>query len=358
MSSIKVAIVGVGNCASSLVQGVEYYKNIDESDSKVPGLMHNVFGGYMISDIEFVAAFDINREKVGKDLSEAIFAPPNCTKKFSDVPHLDVSVEKGPVFDGIGKYLGNLIPVDDGSLPVDVADILRDTGAEMMINYLPVGSKEATKYYAEECLKAGCGFINAIPEFIASKPKWIKRFDDAGLPCAGDDIKSQLGATIVHRVLADLFVNRGVEIMNSYQLNIGGNTDFQNMLERTRIESKRESKTDAVQSLVPYDVPLHIEPSGHVKFLSDNKICYLKITGKKFGDVPLELDLKLSVEDSPNSAGVMIDVIRAMKLALDRNIKGALTSISSFSFKHPLEQYPDSLSKIMVEDFIKGERNR
>ena len=358
MSEIKVAVIGVGNCASSLVQGAEFYKNIGESDTTVPGIMHNIFGGYRIGDIKFVAAFDINGDKVGKDLSEAIFSPPNCTIKFSDVPNMGVTVKKGHCGDSMGTYLKEIIPVLEQQEPVDVAAELRESGAEIVINYLPVGSLNDTKYYAKECIKAGCGFINAIPEFIASVPEWIKKIKDAGLPCAGDDIKSQLGATILHRMLADLCVNRGVEIVNSYQLNIGGNTDFYNMLERDRLKSKRISKTAAVQSMVPYDIPLHIEPSGHVKFLKDNKICYLQLTGKKFGDIPVHIDLKLSVEDSPNSGGVMIDLIRAMKLALDRNISGVLTSISAYSFKHPSEQYPDSTCKKMVEEFMQGKRER
>ncbi len=358
MSKIRIAIAGVGNCASSLIQGLEYYKDVDEKDELVPGLMHNVFGGYKISDIEPVAAFDVDSRKVGLPLEEAIFAGENCTIKFSDPPKTDVIVQKGEVLDGIGKYLGEKIPVDKNQKPVDVAKVLEESNADLLINYMPVGSEKAARYYAEQCLKAGVAFINAMPAFIVSDEGWAKRFEDAGLPCAGDDIKSQVGATIVHRVLTQLLLDRGVKIEKSYQLNIGGNTDFYNMLEEERLKSKRISKTSAVQSLVPYKIPLRIGPSDYVDFLNDNKVCYIYMVGRKFGDVPLTIDLKLSVEDSPNSGGVMIDAIRATKIALDRGITGRLISISAYSFKHPPVQYPDSVAKQMVEEFIRGERER
>jgi len=358
MSKIRIAIAGVGNCASSLIQGLEYYKDVDEKDELVPGLMHNVFGGYKISDIEPVAAFDVDSRKVGLPLEEAIFAGENCTIKFSDPPKTDVIVQKGEVLDGIGKYLSEKIPVDKNQKPVDVAKVLEESNADLLINYMPVGSEKAARYYAEQCLKAGVAFINAMPAFIVSDEGWAKRFEDAGLPCAGDDIKSQVGATIVHRVLTQLLLDRGVKIEKSYQLNIGGNTDFYNMLEEERLKSKRISKTSAVQSLVPYKIPLRIGPSDYVDFLNDNKVCYIYMVGRKFGDVPLTIDLKLSVEDSPNSAGVMIDAIRATKIALDRGITGQLISISAYSFKHPPVQYPDSVAKQMVEEFIRGERER
>ncbi len=357
MGKIKVAIAGVGNCASALVQGVFYYKDVKE-DEFVPGVMHNVLGGYKISDIEFVAAFDIDARKVGKDLSEAIFTEPNCTVKFADVPELGVEVQKGPVLDGIGKYLKEVIPVDKKQEEVDVAEVLEESGAEILVNFLPVGSEKATRFYAEQAIKAGCAFVNCIPVFIASDPEWQKKFEEAGLPVAGDDIKSQVGATIVHRVLAKLFVDRGVKIEESYQLNIGGNTDFYNMLQEERLASKRHSKTEAVQSLIPYKVPLRIGPSDYVDFLNDTKVCYIYIRGTKFGGVPIELDLKLRVIDSPNSAGVAVDAIRATKIALDRGIAGPLISVSAYCFKHPPEQYPDSVAKKMLEEFAEGKRER
>ncbi len=353
MGKINVAIAGVGNCASSLVQGVEYYKDARE-DQFVPGLMHVNFGGYHIRDIKFVAAFDVDANKVGKDLAEAIFTPPNCTVKFCNVPPLGVEVMKGPVLDGLGKYLRSVIPVDKAQEPVDVAQVLRDSRADVLINYLPVGSYEGSRYYAQQALEAGCGFINCIPEFIVSDKVWGERFRQAGLPCAGDDIKSQVGATILHRTLVKLLLDRGVKIEESYQLNIGGNTDFLNMLEEERLSSKRISKTEAVASQVPYEVPLRIGPSDYVPFLKDNKICYIHIRGRKFGDVPLTIDVKLSVEDSPNSAGVVIDAIRAVKLALDRKIGGPLIGVSAYFFKHPPIQMSDAEAKQAVEDFIAG----
>jgi myo-inositol-1-phosphate synthase len=357
MSKIKVAIVGVGNCASSLVQGVEYYKNARE-DQFVPGLMHVNFGGYHIRDIEFVTAFDVDANKVGKDMAEAIFSPPNCTIKFSDVPKLGVEVTKGPVLDGLGRYLKPVVPVDSTQKPVEVAKVLEDAGADILISYLPVGSYEASRYYAQQAIETGVGYINCIPEFLVSSKEWGKRFEDAKLPCAGDDIKSQVGATILHRMLARLLIDRGVKLEESYQLNIGGNCDFLNMLEEERLSSKRVSKTEAVSSQVPYEVPLRIGPSDYVPFLKDNKVCYIHMRGRKFGDVPLAIDVKLSVEDSPNSAGVVIDAIRAVKLALDRGIGGPLIGASAYFFKHPPVQMADTEAKKAVEDFIAGKRER
>jgi len=355
MAKVNVAIAGVGNYASSLVQGDEFYNDARE-DQLVPGLMHVNFGGYHIRDIKFVAAFDVDANKVGRDLSEAVFTPPNCTIKFSDVPKLGVEVMKGPVSDGLGKYLKGVIPVDKTQKSVDVAQILKDSHADMLISYLPVGSYEASRQYAQQAIEASCGFINCIPEFIVSGKEWGKRFEDAGLPCAGDDIKSQVGATILHRTLAKLFLDRGVKLEESYQLNIGGNTDFLNMLEEERLSSKRISKTEAVSSQVPYEVPLRIGPSDYVSFLKDNKVCYIHMRGKKFGDIPLTIDVKLSVEDSPNSAGVVIDATRAVKLALDRGISGPLVGVSAYFFKHPPMQMSDVDARQAVEDFIEGKR--
>jgi myo-inositol-1-phosphate synthase len=357
MGKIKVAIAGVGNCASSLVQGVHYYREARE-DQEVPGLMHVNFGGYHIGDIEFVAAFDVDANKVGRDLAEAIFTPPNCTVKFCDVPKLGVEVMKGPVLDGLGKYLKSVVPVDPTQREVDVARVLREAGADVLVNYMPVGSYKAARYYAEACLKAGVGFVNCMPEFIVSDPGWARRFEEARIPCAGDDIKSQVGATILHRTLVKLLVDRGVKVEESYQLNIGGNADFLNMLEEERLSSKRVSKTEAVASQIPYEVPLRIGPSDYVPFLKDRKICYIYIKGRKFGDVPLWIDCKLNVEDSPNSAGVVIDAIRAVKLARDRGIGGPLISASAYFFKHPPVQLTDEEAKRAVEEFIAGRRER
>ncbi len=353
MGTIRVAIAGVGNCASSLVQGVEYYKNAKDNES-VPGLMHVRFGEYHVRDIKFVAAFDVDLNKIGKDLSEAIFTPPNCTVKFCDVPKLGVEVMEGPLLDGLGKYLTSVIPHRPKSKPVDVVRVLEDSGADILVNYLPVGSYRASRFYAEAALKAGCGFVNCIPEFIVSDKEWGRRFQEAGLPCAGDDVKSQVGATILHRTLVKLLVDRGVKVEESYQLNVGGNTDFLNMLEEERLSSKRISKTEAVSSQIPYEVPLRIGPSDYVPFLKDRKICYIFIKGRKFGDVPLTIDVKLSVEDSPNSAGVVIDAIRAVKIAMDRKIAGPLIGVSAYFFKHPPVQMPDEVARQAVEDFIRG----
>ena len=359
MSKIRVAVAGVGNCASALIQGVYFYKDAGE-DEVVPGLMHVNFGGYHVRDIEFVAAFDVNREKIGRDLSEAIYAEPNCCARFADVPNLGVEVLPGPILDGVAPHM--LKPFKaysaDTMEAVDVSEVLKDVEADMLVNYLPVGSHKATRYYAEAALEAGCAFVNCIPEFIASDSIWAGRFEERGIPVAGDDIKSQIGATIVHRNLVDLCVNRGILLEETYQLNLGGNTDFLNMIVEERLKTKRISKTEAVTSIVPYKVPTRIGPSDYVPFLRDRKVCYLYICGKKFGGQPVYITVKLEVEDSPNSAGVVIDVIRAVKIALDRKVGGPLISMSSYAFKHPPVQVPDSEARIWVEEFISGKRPR
>ncbi len=362
MRKIKVALAGIGNCASSLVQGIYYYWDIRE-DEFVPGLMHTVLGGYRISDVEFVAAFDVDERKVGRDLSEAIFSKPNCVPKFADVPKIGVKVLKGPVLDGVAPHMktmkyGEGFLVNDDNDPVDVSTVLEETDPDVLINFTPVGSHDATRHYAESALKAKVAFINGIPEFIASDPKWARKFEENGLPVAGDDVKSQVGATILHRAIVDLLVNRGVKIEETYQLNIGGNMDFLNMIEEDRLKTKRISKTEAVTSLVPYSVPTRIGPSDYVDFTGDRKICYIWVKGRNFGDFPVYIDLKLSVMDSPNSIGTVIDVIRTVKLALDRGIAGPLTSISAYAFKHPPKQFPDAVAKRMVEEFIEGKRER
>jgi myo-inositol-1-phosphate synthase len=361
MKGIRVAIAGVGNCASSLVQGVSYYREVNGNYPLVPGLMHNVISGYKISDIKFVAAFDVDSKKIGKDLSEAIFTEPNCTIKFSEVHPLGVKVQKGPVLDGVAETTREKFSVNPKQKPVDVAEVLKKTKPDVLINYLPVGSEDATRYYADECLEAGVGFINAIPVFISSNPEWSKKFEEKNLPVIGDDIKSQVGATILHRTLAKLFVDRGVKLENTYQLNVGGNTDFLNMLERRRLKSKKISKTQSVQSQLPTKLPdedIHIGPSDYIPWLRDKKLCFLRMQGRKFGDVPLNIEVRLEVEDSPNSAGVMVDAIRCVKIALDRKIGGALLSPSSYFMKSPPVQYSDSVARHMVEEFISGERDR
>jgi myo-inositol-1-phosphate synthase len=353
---IRVAIIGVGNCASSLVQGVEFYKNAS-ADEQVPGLMHVNLGGYHISDIEWTAAFDINITKVGKDLSEAIWAEPNNTFKFAEVPHLNTPVYRGMTHDGLGKYLSMVITKAPGPT-ADIVRILRETKTDVVISYLPVGSEMATKWYVEQILEAGCAFINCVPVFIASQDYWRKRFEEKKLPIIGDDIKSQVGATIVHRVLTNLFDERGVRLDRTYQLNFGGNTDFYNMLERDRLESKKISKTNAVTSQLPYQLPedaVHVGPSDHVPWLTDRKWCYIRMEGTTFGNVPLNLELKLEVWDSPNSAGVVIDAIRCAKLALDRGLGGALYAPSSYFMKTPPEQYTDNEARRRTEAFITGE---
>jgi myo-inositol-1-phosphate synthase len=350
---VRVAIVGVGNCASSLVQGVEFYKNAKDEDT-VPGLMHVNLGGYHIRDIEFTAAFDINETKVGKDLSEAIFAEPNNTIKFSDVPKLGVPVHRGMTHDGLGKYLSQVITKASGPTD-DIVGILKDTHTDVVVSYLPVGSEMATKWYVEQVLEAGCGLVNCIPVFIASQPYWQNRFKERGLPIIGDDIKSQVGATITHRVLTNLFRERGVRLDRTYQLNFGGNTDFMNMLERERLESKKISKTNAVTSQM--DVPLsnelaHVGPSDYIPWLTDRKWCYIRMEGTTFGNVPLNCELKLEVWDSPNSAGVVIDAVRCVKLALDRGISGPLTGPASYFMKSPPQQFTDNEARNRTEAFI------
>jgi len=359
LPEIRIAIVGVGNSASALVQGTEYYKNASEDDT-VPGLMHVNFGGYHIKDVKFVAAFEVNKKKIGKDLAEAIFTEPNCCSKFAEVPRLGVKVSPAPTLDGVAEHMKKTFNVygDSEVKPVNVAEILKESGAEILVNYLPVGSRDATRFYAQAALDAGCAFINCMPEFIASDSTWAKKFEEKGLPVAGDDVKSQVGATILHRNLARLCVDRGVIIDETYQLNLGGDTDFQNMTVEERLKTKRISKTEAVKSLVPYDLPTRIGPSDYVPFLGNKKICYLWLKGRKFGDRPLTITVKLEVEDSPNSAGVVIDVIRAVKLALDRKIAGQLISISSYAFKHPPIQVPDPVAKGWVEEYINGKRER
>src|SRR3954449_11106181 len=350
---VRVAIVGVGNCASSFVQGVQYYQNAKAGET-VPGLMHVDLGGYHISDIEFSAAFDIDADKVGKDLSQAIFSGQNNTVTFSDVPQLDVPVSRGMTHDGIGKYLSQVITKAPGET-ADVVKILQDTKTDVVVSYLPVGSEEATKWYVEQVLAAGCGFVNCIPVFIARESYWRRRFEEKNLPIVGDDIKSQVGATIVHRKLARLFQERGVLLERTHQLNVGGNTDFLNMLERERLESKKISKTNAVTSQLDYDMGadnVHIGPSDHVAWLSDRKWAYIRLEGTSFGDVPLNVELKLEVWDSPNSAGIVIDAVRLCKLALDRGVAGALEWPSAYLMKSPPVQHHDDVARDQVEEFI------
>jgi myo-inositol-1-phosphate synthase len=353
MGKINVAIIGVGNCASSLVQGIYYYKDVKENES-VPGLMHINLGGYHIRDINFTAAFDIDKNKVGKDLSEAIYTKPNNTFKFCEVPHTGVRVERGMTHDGLGKYLSQIIQKAPGPT-ADIVKILKETKTDIVLNYLPVGSEEATKWYIEQVLDAGCGFINCIPVFIAKEKYWQKRFADRGLPVIGDDIKSQVGATITHRVLTRLFQDRGVKLERTYQLNFGGNTDFLNMLERERLESKKISKTSAVTSQLDYKMnpdDIHVGPSDYVPWLLDRKFCHIRMEGRTFGDVPLLLEVKMEVWDSPNSAGVVIDAIRCCKLALDRGLAGELVAPSAYFMKSPPVQYTDDVARQKVEEFI------
>ena len=353
--TINVAIIGVGNCASSLVQGVEFYKDADEGQV-IPGLMHPVLGGYHINQIRFTAAFDIDVNKVHKDIADAIFVAPNNTYKFSDVPALGVDVSRGMTHDGLGKYLSEVITKAPGPT-ADIVQILRDTNTHVVINYLPVGSEEATKWYVEQVLEAGCAFINCIPVFIAQEDYWKERFKKRGLPIIGDDIKSQVGATILHRVLARLFQDRGVQIDRTYQLNFGGNTDFLNMLERERLESKKISKTRAVTSQIEYELPsadVHVGPSDHVPWLEDRKWCHIRLEGTTFGNVPLMLETKLEVWDSPNSAGVVIDAVRCAKLALDRGISGPLIESSAYFMKSPPQQFFDDQARDNLEAYING----
>ena len=353
---VRVAIIGVGNCASSLIQGVHYYQDTPE-DERIPGLMHVNLGGYHVRDIEFTAAFDVVDGKVGCDLSEAIAAYPNNTYKFSDVPHMDVPVSRGMTHDGLGKYLSQILKKAPGPT-ADIVGILKDTKTDVVVNFLPVGSEMATKWYVEQILEAGCAFVNGIPVFIASSEYWGKRFKDAGLPIIGDDVKSQVGATILHRSLTSLFVDRGVRLDRTYQLNFGGNTDFLNMLERERLESKKISKTGAVTSMLPYPIApddVHVGPSDYVPWLTDRKWCYVRMEGTTFGDVPLNLEAKLEVWDSPNSAGVIIDAVRCAKLALDRGLAGPIIGPSSYFMKTPPKQFRDDIARNMTEAYIKGE---
>ncbi|MBD3347593.1 MAG: inositol-3-phosphate synthase [Candidatus Eisenbacteria bacterium] len=352
---VRVAIIGVGNCASSLVQGVEYYKKASAGDF-VPGLMHVVLGGYHIGDVEFSAAIDIDKNKVGLDLSKAVFTEPNNTYKFSDVPKQGVKVARGMTHDGLGKYLSEIIEKAPGPTD-DIVQLLKDTKTDVVVNFLPVGSEEATKWYVEQILDAGCGFVNGIPVFIARERYWQQRFEKKGLPVMGDDIKSQVGATIVHRVMTRLFRERGVRLERTSQLNVGGNTDFLNMLERARLESKKISKTNAVTSQLDYDMGgdnVHIGPSDYVAWLSDRKWAYIRMEGRTFGDVPLNAEMKLEVWDSPNSAGVMIDAVRCMKLALENGISGAVAAPSAYFFKSPPVQYTDDEARRMTEEFIEA----
>jgi myo-inositol-1-phosphate synthase len=356
---VRVAIIGVGNCASSFIQGVEYYKNAKSSDF-VPGLMHVNLGGYHISDIEFTAAFDVIKGKVGEDLGEAIFAHPNNTVKFSDVPNLGVKVMRGMTHDGIGKYLAQVVEKSPGPTD-DIIGVLKETQTDVVVSYLPVGAEMATKWYVEQVLEAGCAFVNCIPVFIASSDYWAGRFKERGLPIIGDDIKSQVGATITHRVLTSLFNDRGVNLDRTYQLNFGGNMDFYNMLERDRLESKKISKTGAVTSLVPYEMDpgdVHVGPSDYVPWLTDRKWCHIRMEGTSFGDVPLNLELKLEVWDSPNSAGVVIDAVRCAKLALDRGLAGPILEPSSYFMKTPPVQYTDAEAKDLTEKFILGPKKK
>lgn len=352
---VRVAIAGVGNCANSLLQGIEYYKNAAD-DTEVPGLMHVRMGGYHISDVEVVAAFDVDATKVGIELSKAIWAGENNTIKFCDVPESDVIVQRGPTLDGLGKYYRQTI--EESPLePIDVAQALRDAKADVLVSYLPVGSEDAQRYYAQACLDAKVGFVNAIPVFIASDPEWAKKFTDAGVPIVGDDIKSQVGATIVHRILGRLFEDRGVTVDRTYQLNVGGNMDFKNMLERERLESKKISKTQAVTSQLENGIEednVHIGPSDHVGWLEDRKWCYIRIEGRNFGDVPLNLELKLEVWDSPNSAGVIIDAIRCAKIAMDKGVSGPLEGPSAYLMKSPAVQIHDNVARQMVEEFCES----
>ena len=361
LPEIRVALVGVGNSACALVQGTQYYKDAKETDT-VPGLMHVNFGGYHIRDIKFVAAFEISKNKIGKDLSEAIWAAPNCAEKFADVPNLGVKVSPAPILDGVAPHMREVFAAYDDSQTTkeSVVQVLKDAKAQVIVNYLPVGSYEATRFYAQCAIDAGCAFVNCMPEFIASDPEkiWPAKFEKAGVPLLGDDIKSQVGATILHRNLVRLCLDRGVIVDETYQLNLGGDTDFQNMTVENRLKSKRISKTKAVTSMVPYNIPTRIGPSDFVPFLRNKKICYISLKGRKFGDRPISISVKLEVEDSPNSAGVVIDLIRAAKIALDRKIAGALLSMPSYAFKHPPIQVPDSQARQDTEDWIAGKKER
>ena len=356
---VKVAIVGVGNCATSLIEGVEFYRNA-AADADIPGLMHTQFGPYHVGDVEFVAAFDVDADKVGKDLAEATRSSRNCTISITDVPNLGVTVQRGPTLDGLGRYYQESIAESEAPL-ADVPAVLRESGADVVVSYLPVGSEDADKFYAQAAIDAGCAFVNALPVFIASDPEWAKKFEDAGLPIVGDDIKSQVGATITHRVMAKLFEDRGVELDRTYQLNVGGNMDFKNMLERERLESKKISKTQAVTSNTSAQLgekDVHIGPSDYVAWLDDRKWAFVRLEGRNFGDAPVSLEYKLEVWDSPNSAGVIIDAVRAAKIALDRGIGGPILSASSYFMKSPPVQHNDDAAHELVEAFIRGDIKR
>lgn len=363
---IKLAIAGVGNCASSLIQGLYYYKDVDNNEELVPGLMHNLIGSYKISDIKPVAAFDVDKRKVGKDLKEAIFEKPNCTKVFcKNIPQTGVEVKTAPVLDGVAEHFKEYpedkrfeVTEED---PVEVTEELKKSGADVLINYMPVGSQSATEFYAKAALDAGCAFINCIPVFICSDGEWSKKFQEEGIPCIGDDIKSQIGATITHRALTHLAAKRGVKMDHSYQVNFGGNTDFLNMIARERLKSKKLSKTESVESQLSNRLDyndLHIGPSDYIPWLKDNKVCYIRIEGRKFGDMPAEIELRLSVEDSPNSGGCTIDAIRLAKLGMDRKVGGPLTSASAYLMKSPPKQFSDEEARQMTEEFIQEERER
>ncbi len=367
MKKIRIAIAGLGNCASSLIQGIEYYRSLGKDDPhRSIGLMHYNLGGYRPGDIEVVAAFDIDKRKVGRPLEEAVFAKPNCTKVFfKNLPKYKVTVQMGEVMDGVSPHMMDYSEdrrvVVSGERPCDVVEVIRDSGTQILLNYLPVGSEKASAFYAEACLTTGASLINCIPVFIASDKKWAKRFEKKGIPVMGDDIKSQVGATIIHRALTKLFIDRGVRIDSTYQLNVGGNTDFLNMLNHSRLRSKKISKTEAVQSQMDNpltDDNIHIGPSDYIPWLNDNKVCFLRIEGRGFGNIPINVELRLSVEDSPNSAGVVIDAIRCCKIARDRAVGGVLTSPSAYFMKHPIIQMPDEEARHMVEEFIRGERKR
>jgi len=361
MPEIRVAIVGIGNSACSLIQGTQYYKDVKAGET-VPGLMHINFGGYHIKDIRFVAAFEVNKAKIGRDLAEAIWVAPNCCEKFKDVPKLGVKVSPGIILDGVAPHMREVFNVydDKDTTHESIVQTLKETKTEILVNYLPVGSHDAARFYAQCAIDAGCAFVNCMPEFIASDvtKEWPKKFENAGLPILGDDIKSQVGATILHRNIVQLCLDRGVIIDETYQLNLGGDTDFQNMTIENRLRSKRISKTEAVTSLVPYALPTRIGPSDFVSFLGNKKICYISLKGRKFGDRPININVKLEVEDAPNSGGVVIDLIRAAKIALDRKISGALLSMAAYAFKHPPIQVPDSIALQQTEEWIAGKRER
>lgn len=357
MNKIKIGIVGIGNCCSSLLQGIEYYKCTKDNNDIISGLMHNSIGGYRPQDIEVVVGFDVDRRKIGKDISQAIFEQPNCTKKFSDVPILNVVVQKGPILDGIADHMHDYFQTDENQKELskeEIISVLKESKTDIIINYLPVGSQLATEFWAQVAIDAGCGFINSIPVFIASNDIWVDKFKEKNLPIIGDDVKSQVGATIIHRALTNMIVDRGAIIDNTYQINIGGNTDFRNMTDQSRLVSKKISKTESVASQIPYNAYVYAGPNGCIDSLNDNKICHLRIDFRIFGDIPCYIDLKLSVEDSPNSAGVVIDAIRLCKLALDRGIGGPIISASAYLMKHPIRQYHDNDARQMLGDFING----